>query len=189
VDEPEAFFREMETSMRHPDYFFDSSHSTWVIGKIMWEMMTLRDSQALNDEINHLTEEAYWGRMQEEAVDEIQTTRIPEYSETLRALVRRCLRLSPTLRPAPADLHEETQRELRNQAQDVGVEMDGSTLGSRVYYMGNKINDMPVGCNGLYDQSIRLREEEYLHGLQYRCMDPELEPLRKGRWEPQPPTS
>jgi hypothetical protein len=80
--------RKLEFVDKAPGYIFTPAHSTWVIGKIMWEMLTLRDRDSLNDEIAQLTEQDYWGELGEEAIPEIKTKRKSEYSPELRGLIR-----------------------------------------------------------------------------------------------------
>jgi hypothetical protein len=48
--------RKLEFADKAPGYIFTPAHNTWVIGKITWEMLALRDRDSLNDEIAQLTE-------------------------------------------------------------------------------------------------------------------------------------
>lgn len=168
-----------------PGYRFDPSHNTWGIGKIMWEMLTLKDGDILNFEMRQLSEADYWGSMQEEAIAEIRTTREPEYSHELRELIRQCLRISPRLRPSPRELFDATLRSLTRMAEAAPDPNDGFPRGSRVFFMGNEINDMPIGQKGLpADRDIPYREQDFRVFNKRKFRDPDLESLLNGRWDP-----
>lgn len=170
---------------RNPGYKFRSAHNIWVIGKIMWELLTLKTDVDLNKEIYLMTEELYYGEMQEEAIREIQTNRKPDFSSDLRQLIRECLRIDPNRRPSPRDLYEVTKRQLRDRANEVRDDDTGLKKGRRVFYMGNEINDMPVGSPADISYPYVLFEQ----ARDQRFIDPELSSLRKGRWEPPMPGS
>ena len=104
----------------------------------MWEMLTLRDYTDLNNDIRTLTEEEYWGRIGEEAIDEIETTRDPEYSEELRQLIRQCLRISSQNRPTAHELYLATSRGLERRARRARDEGTDPTNGERCTTWGTR---------------------------------------------------
>lgn len=151
----------------------------------MLELLTLKRLEDLNREIQRLEESDYWGPMDEEGIVEIQTTRQPEYSFELRDLIRRCLRTSPKRRPTHEELYNDTLQALESKVQATNDPITGLKTGPRVFYMGHEINDMPVGQRDLgEDQAIPYHEREFKVFNRTRYMDPDLETLRNGRWDP-----
>lgn len=145
----------------------------------MYELLTLEDRGSVNRKIAGVTEVGYWGRMQQEAIAEIRTNRRPEYSRKLRELIRHCLRISPRARPTVERIHSNTSQHLAGLVRAVENPDTGLRDGTRVYYMGNEINDMPIG-----QASISYSPTEFAISNDRKFIDPELESLREGRWDP-----
>lgn len=119
-----------------------SSHTNiWAIGATMYDLLTL----------HQVRRALYSGEIDEdgEGLGEIQTTKEPEYTSTLRRLVRSCLRPNPQQRPNIRQLREiigssraefklEGSR-LRGEDQSVPHETE------RLYYRGKEIEKMEPG--------------------------------------------
>ncbi|KAF7512951.1 hypothetical protein GJ744_012054 [Endocarpon pusillum] len=175
-----------EKSDLTPGYHFDPTHNTYCVGKIMFELLTLRGSDRTKSEIEGLTEHQYWHEFERNAIEEIRTARQPEYSYELRNLIRCCLKTAPATRPTHRELWQITGNELRSRVQAVEDPATGLKNGPRVFYMGNEINDMPIGQQDLSsDQAIPFTERSFSANRERRYQDPELEPLLGGRWDPQ----
>ena len=150
----------------------------------MWELLTLRSKTDLNNEMAHVREEDYWGPMHREAIAEIQTTRDPEYSYELREMIRKCLRISPRKRPEVQRLYTATLKRLERMVQAAKDRDTGLKNGARVFYMGNEINDMPLQID-LHDRrAIPYYERAFKIFNRAKFVDPELESLFNGRWDP-----
>ncbi|ERF73546.1 hypothetical protein EPUS_08753 [Endocarpon pusillum Z07020] len=177
---------QMEMRDPTPGYHFDPTHNTHCIGKIMFELLTLRGSDRTRSEIEALTEKQYWNEFELHGIEEIRTTRQPEYSYELRNLVRSCLKTAPATRPTHGQLWQTTFDELESRVKAVEDPATGLKNGPRVFYMGNEINDMPIGQQDLpSDQDIPFTKKSFYANREIKYQDPELEPLLGGRWDPQ----
>lgn len=167
---------------KQPGYQFGPAHNIWAIGFIMWEMLTLRDFADLGEEIERLTERQYWGLLQEEAILEVETTQVPEYSDDLLVLIRECLRISPQRRPTASDIFERTKKALVDSNQTVQQGDQPSKNGTRLYYRGHEINDMPRVCNPR--RPIKYSKRRFWAFKDRAFRDRGLETLQDGRWQP-----
>ena len=143
----------------------------------MYDMMTLSWSYDLDERMDRSTTEArYYHEYNEHAIPEIRTKKNPEYSSSLRTLIRECLHIKIGKRPTPEQLLERTQRGLEAAVRSRRLDAEDDD-GPRVYHMGHEINHMPVGDAGLsmhrYD-FVALRNEHF--------PDPAWQPLLSARW-------
>jgi hypothetical protein len=136
---------EMEKAMRDPGYKFSSAHNVWGFGKVMHDMMTLEYPGKLDEQMNFTTtEHRYYHDYNQHAIPEMTTAKNPEYSSSLRELIRECVHIDMARRPTPKQLLARTQSGLADAASHASQEA-GPLKGPRVYYMGNEINHMPLG--------------------------------------------
>lgn len=143
----------------------------------MYDMMTLAWSYGLDDKMDRYTTEArYYGAYNEHAIPEIRTKKKPEYSSSLRDLIRECLHIKIAKRPTPQQLLEHIQSGLaamvRSRQEDAG-----EPNGPRVYHMGNEINHMPVG-----DAGLTMTRDEWKVFRADHWLNPLWQPLLSGRW-------
>ena len=119
-----------------------SSHTNiWAIGATMYNLLTLHQvSRAL-----------YRGEIDEdgEGLGEIRTTKEPEYSYTLRHLVRSCLRPNPQQRSGIPHLQAiigSSRAEFEREASRLrGEDPSVSHQIERLYYRGKEIEKMEPG--------------------------------------------
>ncbi len=172
--------------MRNPGYKFLSAHNVWGLGKLMYDLLKLAYWYGLDDGMRSTTEELYYQEYDQHAIPEITTRKKPEYSTTLRELVRECLHIEIRKRPTPDQLLARTREGLetamrsRRRNADESNNAEVSKNPPRVYYMGSEINHMPIG-----DAEIRMGRDEWREFRGDLWPDPAWQPLLSARWAPE----
>ena len=122
--------------------------NVWVIGAVMYQLLTLEESSDVDEMVEYLTEDmfkAQRGRIARSAA----TQMYPDYSEKLSELVLDCLNMIPEARPSPSHALETIDGWLK--AQHENAMSDGPMPdGERVFYKANEINDMDIGEYNFY---------------------------------------
>lgn len=166
----------IQSKNESPGFCFEAAHNVWGFGKIMYDLLTLSNWTDLYDEmqmdnpssrvhVTRLTEAEYYSGG-EHIIPEVQTLRKPEYSMSLRELVRDCLRAKIELRPNPATLLERTSRGLNiciAKTRERAGQVSG-VFSDRVYYKGNEINRMEPGSPkwpASYNAWARIKDNPY----------------------------
>lgn len=166
--------------MNDPGYQYLSAHNIWGFGKVMHDMMKLDYGDQVDGIMDReISERNYYEKYNEHGIPPITTKKVPEYSSSLRDLIRECLHIKIGKRPSPRALLDRTGRGLQAAAESIRTNPHDFN-GPRVYYMGHEINHMPAG-----NAMRAMRQEDFECIEQDMWPDPTWQPLLAARWAPQ----
>jgi hypothetical protein len=169
-----------ENLVMNPGYKFLSGHNVWAFGKLMYDLMTLSWPDELDGKMDReTTEEEYYHSLHQHAIREITTGKNPDYSPSLRQLIRECLHIEIGKRPTPLELLTRTTIGFSEAVRSRRFQTNQSR-GPRVYYMGHEINHMPRG-----DARIPMLRRDFRAFRKDGRPDPDWQPLLSARWAPE----
>ncbi len=114
--------------IRDPKFRFTRAHNIWAIGKIMYDMLTLRTSQELGTFQNGINEYAYYNRGVADTFPDVNAhAKGNGYSRELCDVVSSCLRIDAGKRPTPEELRQRIAENSTRQLDAVGT----ATLGGK----------------------------------------------------------
>lgn len=145
----------------------------------MYDMLTLSYGYELDEKMRSTTEERYYNLYNQHTIPEITTKKNPEYSASLRDLIRECINIEIARRPTPQELLDKTKGALNTlltSRRDQGL----GSAGPKLYYIGHEINHMPLGNAG-----VPMRRGDWKALRQDHWADPTWQPLLSARWAAQ----
>ena len=154
-----------------------SPTNVWAIGLIMYEMITLDRHDSLHEHSKKFVPD---NRGHGLILEPFNTRCQPEYSQEIRDVIRRCLKLEPSRRNTLIDTQvaidsyrDATHGEMFSQA-ETGQSVSKPPDKERLYYIGNEIQQMAPGD---WRPDPR-RKETHPDAQEGLYADPELTPIK-----------
>lgn len=164
--------RDKGWNLSGPSGRLSSYTNIWAIGATMYDLLTL----------HHVRKALYRGEIDEEGegLGEIRTSKEPEYTDTLRHLVRLCLRPNPQNRPDIRQLQRVISAS-RSAFKEEGSKLRGEDQSNpdeseRLYYLDKEIEAMKAGVWEPTNPDLTEGEESGFR-------DPRYSAIRFPKWE------